>query len=410
MSDASLSMPVLADLIARLGRMLLAAGCSTHRVEACLRFTAEAWQARAEIFATPTGLWMSLQTPGDEPVVRLVRVQQWSIALDRLAAIDQVFNDFAKRRIDAKAAHLALDAVEATPPMGGPAVILAGALASGSAAIFFGGGWLSAGLGAVIGGVSTALSVGLARRAQTRLLIDFVAGLLVGLAAWLAAIIDPSLPRKPLVLAGLIVNVPGLGLTAGLSELTQKNLVSGAARLLDAVMVGVALLFGVGAIAALERAVHPDHVVALAQTVSLAPLWMLVIATLVAATAFIVLFNVPKRDAPMAILAAAIAWGAAYGAERLGVGGPAGAFFGALFLGLFAHEQARRRDRPSQLMLVPGIVLLVPGAFGFVAVDQLLWGDPAQGAAGLVQTFLIGGALSIGLVLAGAVRPPRKFL
>lgn len=237
MSD-SLSMPALADLIARLGRMLLAAGCSTHRVEACLRFTAEAWQARAEIFATPTGLWMSLQTPGDEPVVRLVRVQQWSIALDRLAAIDTIFNDFAKRRIDVKAAHLALDAVEATPPMGGPAVILAGALASGSAAIFFGGGWLIAGLGALIGGISTALSVGLARRPQTRLLIDFVAGLLVGLAAWLAAVIDPSMPRKPLVLAGLIVNVPGLGLTAGLSELTQKNLVSGAARLLDAIMVG----------------------------------------------------------------------------------------------------------------------------------------------------------------------------
>ena len=61
-------------------------------------------------------------------------------------------------------------------------------------------------------------------------------------------------------------------------------------------------------------------------------------------------------------------------------------------------------------MLVPGIVLLVPGAFGFVAVDQLLWGDAAQGAAGVVQTVVIAGALAIGLVLAGALRQPRKFL
>jgi uncharacterized membrane protein YjjP (DUF1212 family) len=375
-----------------------------------LRFTADAWQADAEIFATPTGLWMSAHRPGEEPVVRLVRVQQWSIALDRLAAIDGVFNDFAAQRIDIATAHQRLDAIEATPPHGGPAVILAGALASGSAAIFFGGDWLIAGLGALVGLISTALSVGLARGAQTKLLIDFAVGLMVGLAAWLAAIVDPSLPRKPLVLAGLIVNVPGLGLTAGLSELAQKNLVSGAARLLDATMVGVSLLFGVGAIATIERAVHPHHIIALTSEISLAPVWMLILATLVAAIAFIVLFNVPRKDAPMAVLAAGIAWGAAYGAERLGISGAAGAFFGALFLGLFAHEQARRRDRPAQLMLVPGIVLLVPGAFGFVAVDQLLWGDPAQGAAGLVQTMLIAGGLSIGLVLAGALRPPRKFL
>ncbi|MGK0360725.1 MAG: uncharacterized membrane protein YjjP (DUF1212 family), partial [Bradymonadia bacterium] len=235
----TISMPALADVMARLGRMLLAAGCSTHRVEDCLRFTATAWDATADIFGTPTSLSMSVQRGNDEPVLRLARVEKWTIALFRLAAIDRVFNDFAERRIDVAAVHKALDAIEATPPVSGPLVILAGALASGSAAIFFGGGWLMAGLGAGVGMLSTAVGIALGRNPQARLLTDFAAGIMVGCAAWLAASIDPSLPRKPLVLAGLIVNVPGLGLTAGLAELAQKNLVSGAARLLDATMIGV---------------------------------------------------------------------------------------------------------------------------------------------------------------------------
>ena len=396
--------------MAKLGRMLLAAGCSTHRVEGCLRYTATAWDADAEVFATPTSLSMSVQRGEDEPVLRLARVEKSTIALFRLAAIDRVFNDFAERRIDAAAAHVALGVIEATPPVGGPAVILAGGLASGSAAIFFGGGWLMAALGAAVGMLSTVVGLGLARNPQARLLTDFTAGIMVGCAAWIAASVDPSLPRKPLVLAGLIVNVPGLGLTAGLAELAQKNLVSGAARLLDATMIGVSLLFGVGAVATIERAVSPHHVVALTASPDLPSVWLLALSTLVAAFSFIVLFSVPRRDAPAAVVAAFIAWGAAFGANELGINGPAAAFFGALALGLFANERARRRDRPAQLMLVPGIVLLVPGAFGFVAVDQLLWGDAAQGAAGVVQTVVIAGALAIGLVLAGALRQPRKFL
>lgn len=413
MTTPSVDIHALADVLARLGRLLLASGCSTHRVEACLRYTAATHGAAAEIFATPTGLWMSAQRAEDQaPQVRLVRVQRWSIDLDRLADTDRIFNDFAAKRLDIRQTHAALDALEArTPRYGRLALIAAACAASASAAVMFGGSWLIALLGGGVGLVSSTLGVILGRReGQARLLVDFAAGILVGIAAWIAATVDPSLPRKPLVLAGLIVNVPGLGLTAGLSELAQKNLVSGAARLLDATMIGVSLLFGVGAVATLERAVSPEHVVKLAAVTVQNPLWTIALATLVAAIAFIVYFSVPRRDTPAAVIAAFVAWGTAFGAERLGVTGPAAAFLGALAVGIFANENARRRDRPTQILLVPGIVMLVPGAFGFVSVDQLLWGNPAEGAAGLVQTVMIAGALAIGLVLASALRPPRKFL
>lgn len=402
----------LADALARLGRLLLGYGCATHRLERALAMTAAAHGWRADVFGTPTGLWMSLGRDGMPPAVRLVRVERWGFALDRLGALDEVFNALADGRIDVAGAHARMDAIEASPPRYGAAtLVLAGGLASGSAAVFFRAGWLETGLATVVGLVLLGLTVILGRGQHTRLLMDFAAGLVVGLAAWAVTAVDPSLPRKPLILAGLIVNVPGLGLTAGLAELGHKNLVSGTARLLDAGMVMLSLLFGVGAIAALERLWTPQLPIGLTEAAGpMPPLWLLACATTIAAASFVVLFSVARADAVAAVVGGFLAWGTALAADQLGLGGAAAAFFGALATGLYANVVARWRDRPAQIYLVPAIVLLVPGAFGFASFERLLWGDISGGLLGATQTVMIGAALAIGLLLANALAPPRKVL
>ncbi|MCA9545008.1 MAG: threonine/serine exporter family protein [Myxococcales bacterium] len=399
----------LADALARLGRLLLGYGCATHRLETALQWAAAAHRFHADVFAVPTGLWMSLDDQRAPPTIRLVRVQRWGIALDRLADLDAVFNGLADGSLDVAAAHARMDAIEAAPPRFPPwAVVLAGALASGSAATAFGATPLGVALATAVGLISVTLGLQLGRRGRTRLLVDFAAGVVVGLAAWAAAAHDPSLARKPLVLGGLIVNVPGLTLTAGLAELAHKNLVSGAARLLDATMVFLSLLFGVGAVWALEKAVTG----AVPPLAGGAPpaLWVSAVASAAAGLAFLPLFAVHRPDAAPAVLGGLLAWGAAITAERLGLTGPAAAFVGALICGLYANLFARWRDRPAQVVLVPAIVLLVPGALGFASIDRMLYGDPSAGLVSAMQTLLIAAALALGLVLANAAVPPRKVL
>lgn len=401
----------LADLLARLGRLLLGCGCPTPRIEAVIRLTADARGYTAEVFGVPTGLWMSLATATERPTIRLVRVHHWGTALDQLDQLDRVFNAVAAGTCDLPEAHRRLDLIEGAPPRFGAVWgVAAAGVASGAAAVFFGASAGVAALAVVVGLVSAAVGRLLARGAHTQLLVDFVAGLVVGGAAWLMTAVDPSLPRKPLVLAGIIVNVPGLTLTAGLSEVAQKNLVSGAGRLLDAGMVLLSLIFGVGAMATLELTVNPGHGVQLVEVASGAPLWALALATLVAGGAFLVVFSVPA-DASLAALAAAfIAWGTAVAAGRLGLTGPAGAFLGSVAIGLFSNLYARRTDRPAQIVLVPAIVLLVPGALSFASIDRVWWGDVDAGLAGLVQALVLAAALVIGLLLANATFPARKVL
>ena len=55
--------------------------------------------------------------------------------------------------------------------------------------------------------------------------------------------IDPGINIRMVVLSAIIVFIPGLALTLGLAELSARHLVSGTARIMDALML-LFLYFG----------------------------------------------------------------------------------------------------------------------------------------------------------------------
>ena len=107
----------LADFLANAGRQLLTYACPAHRLEETLTDLAKRFGCVAEVFCVPSGLWLSVARPGDSapPVVRLARVGRWSMNLDRLAALDELFDDVAAGRIDLDTAEDTLMALVARP-------------------------------------------------------------------------------------------------------------------------------------------------------------------------------------------------------------------------------------------------------------------------------------------------------
>src|SRR5690606_2588322 len=102
------------------------------------------------------------------------------------------------------------------------------------------------------------------------------------------------------------------------------------------------------------------------------------LALLVAALAFVVLFQAERRDLPVIVLAAAIAWGGA----RLGTAlldARLAPLLGATALGVAGNAFARLRDRPAAIVVVPGLILLVPGSLGARSLSALLSDDVVGG-------------------------------
>lgn len=401
----------LADLLARLGRLLLGCGCPTPRLEAVIYLTAAARGYDAEVFVVPTGLWLSLSNRSQRPTVRMARVQNWPTDLNRLDQLDRVFNGVAAGTCSLEEAHRQLDEIEYMKPLYRLRwQWLAAGVASAAAGIFFGGGFKEATAAGLAGFICAIMSVGLVRSAQARFLVDFASGLVAGLVAWLASSMDPTLSRKAMVLGGMIVQIPGLTLTAGLSEIAQKNVVSGAGRLLDAGMVLLALTFGVGSVAAIELAIEPESLVQLIDAPRTNPIWAMALATLAVGGSFVVAFSAPLNAGLAVLVVSFVSWGATVLVVHLGFTGPAGAFLGALTLGLASNLYARRTQRPAQIVQVPGIILLVPGSLSLISIERIWWGEVGAGVSGMVQALVVAAALSIGLLLANATLPSRKVL
>lgn len=408
--SARLPLAELADVLVDVGATLLAHGCATHRLEAVVGLIAADAGCQCDVFAVPTGLWLMLRGPtGEAPVTRMVRVKEWAVNLDRLAAVDRIFNDVLDKKLTFAEARAAIDEVERRPPPYPAAVRWAApAIAAGASAVFFRGGWPEVFVATLAGALLVVVGTLLRRRPGGTLLADFIGGLIAAGVALAATHARPELSREVLVLSVVILLVPGMSLTTGLSELANKNLVSGASRLMDALVIFLSILFGIAVVIGVEQLLGlPPH--ALAATRPDPPLWLQLGALAAAAGAFVVLFSVPRHYVAWALISGAIGWIVTGEATRY-LPSSLAAFCASVSVMLYANACARVSQRPAQIFMMPGLILLVPGSFGFLSLEAFLRGEFLGGAAKGFEMFLIAGAIVTGLLVANVVLPAKKLL
>jgi uncharacterized membrane protein YjjP (DUF1212 family) len=399
-----------AEVVMRLGRALHTAGNAAHRIEEGMEAAARRLGLTGQFFSTPTALFASFADGGGGPRRTILeRVQPGEVNLERLADLDRVLGDLASGELTPAAAAARLDSVErAAGPQRWGAVLttVSFALISGSAAQFLGGGGrevaAAAALGLLVGGLASLAG----RTAAVGRLFEPLAALLASFASTLTAVAWPPLSVLLVMLAGIIVLVPGLTLTVAISELASRQLVSGSARLMGAVALffGIALGVAVGgrlgaALVGVPAAVEPEP---------LGPLWRWP-ALLAAAAALTVLLRARPRDAGWILFGGVLAIeGVRLGALLLGP--QLGAFLGAFAVGVGGNLYARVGHRPAQVVQVPGLILLVPGSLGFRSLAALLEQDVLSGVQTAFTTTLVAIALATGILLANVVLPPRRIL
>jgi len=404
----------LADYLLDIGATLASYGCPSYRLEDVIRLVADVEGYRAEPFALPTGLFLRVvpKEQGDVSVPevhRMTRLSDWGVDLERLTLVDAIFNDVAHRRATIEQARARIRAVAKKPPFwSAPLVWAAATASSGAAAVFFRGSVVDVLVAAIVGAVIAGSRSFLDRPAH-RLLSEFLGGLFAAMSAWLATRVWPSASPEVIVLAGAIALFPGMTFTTGLAEVAQKNLVAGGARLMDSAVTLLLILFGVALVGGFQKMLHVDVAATDAAARVGLPLPFQAIALVVSSISFGIVFQVPRR-----FLWAALASGATgYVVTALAVRylpEHVAAFCAALSVCMLANGLARITDRPAQLFQLPGMILLVPGSFGFVSLGQFLKNRAEEGAQMAFTMALVGAALVIGVLVANVLLPARKLL
>lgn len=384
-----------AELVMEFAAALHAAGAPAHRLEATVDALSRALGLSVAVFAQPTSVYLEV-----DGQTRMLRVEPREVALADLVAIDRLARRVEGGGLTPAEARIELSRLMARPKTWSlPTMAAASAGTAAAAVVFFGGGALELTLAAVLSAL-----IGLVPKRMAALM-PLLSAIGVGLTSRLASSMIP-LHADIVLLAGLIVMLPGFTLTTGLTELATRHLASGTARLAAAAVTLLQLGVGVG----LASAVAARVGISALPTPPLAPLGPLpqALALTVAALSFLVLFRARARDLP-AILGVAFL---AVHATRLGgelLGAQAAPFLGALVVGVAANAHARLRDVPALVLLVPGLILLVPGSLGFSGVRALVsdgGGDLLDGA----RMLLVGASLASGLLAANALLPPRRAL
>ncbi len=354
--------------LVRAAELLHRRGTPAHRLERVLGVIAQGLGIEASFFSTPTSLFCALGS-GDERRTHLVRVEPGEIDLGKLVEFDGVLEDVEHGRADLDEGLRRLEEIEAAPPRWStPAAYAAWGGASAGAAVMFGGDAFDAAASFVLGAAIHGLARVLPRHPASVGLLEPVAAFLAAAASIGAAALSPSVDHRLVTLAALIVLVPGLTLTVGMTELATRHLASGTARLAGAATVFLMLLLGVALAWGLAQRLVPDLFVRAAVP---GPALPLLPAVLLAPLCFAVLLEVRVRELPIVLVTGWLG----FAATRLGQGalGPdVGALLGALTVGLASNAYARALDRPALVPLTPGILLLVPGSLGYRSLTAFL--------------------------------------
>lgn len=400
-----------------LARRLHQYGTTAPRLEIAIAGAARRMGLAADVWSSPTAIIISFAdlAQGEEGVAQstqVMRLAPGDVNLTRLCEADRIADLVITGDLELREGFHRLRQLGRPDSRRAQAAVIAsyGLSAASIVALFLHSSWadlLVAGcIGLVIGGI-TVLA---ARRPRLAIASEAVSAMAATIIAIVVSAFIVPLAIKAVVLAGLIVLVPGMSLTTAVRELSSQHLVSGVARMGGAVTTLLKLTFGTVAATQL-CAVAGIH----ARDYALPPLpaWLDTPFLLLGAFGFAILFRAARRDWLVVMGAVVVGYLATrWGGQISGKvpGAAFGVFLGGFLLSAMANVYARFAHRPGAVIREPGIILLVPGSVGFQSMGFMLDRNAELGldTAVLLVTLLV--SLVAGLMFGELLVSPRRSL
>ena len=388
-----------------LGRALHRYGTPAHRLEEGLNKVCAGLGLDAEVFTTPTAIIMSFGRPS-ELRTRMMRVEGGELDMGKLGQVDTLVDDVIERRLSPAEGEQKLEQIVAAPRVFGRALsTLAGGTTAGAMAVFFGGTLADVAVSSAIGLTLGMLAQVIARSTDQARVLELLGATFAAFAAGIASEVWTGITPSLVTVASLVILLPGMSLTVAMTELATRNLISGTARLMSAVIVLLELVVGVALgerLAQLLVHVHQTPPVPL-------PEWASWVALAVASVSVAVVVQAQLRAFGWIVAACFVGYiGSRTGGAWLD--GQMGALVGAFALGVMSNAYARWLDRPAQVIQVPAVLLLVPGSTGFKGMSSLLDKNTLTGVETLFAMFVVAIAIVAGLLVANAFVSPRRSL
>ena len=391
------------NLVLAFARVLYVNGQATEQTVAAAEQLGRMLGLRAKVMPR----WGELQLQSDDEngrVISQVAADPTGVDMDRVASAARAIGELGAGRLAPDAAAAAIAAISQAPAAPTWLFTLAAAAGAVGLSVIFGVEHpVPAALIFVSAAAGAILRRGVARVSANVFLQPFCAALVAGVIGGLAVRYQLSSSLRLVAVCPCMVLVPGPHVLNGALDLINGRIHLGAARLIYAGLVIVAISTGLLLGLALLGVSLPVD-----EAGRVVPLWQDVVAAGVAVAAYSVFFSTPLNMLPwpvaVGMLSHALRWVAI---TVLGFGAAIGTLLACLVVGLILTPIARRRHMPvaaigfaSVVSMLPGILLfrmasgLVQIAGGAHTSLELISATIADGMSALISIL----AMSLGLI------------
>ncbi len=389
----------LLEFAVSLANKLQACGAETYRVEETINRIIEAYGVeRVDAFVIPSSVMASLETNEGLILTKIRRLKGGETMLDGIERYTALSRRICIEKPDMQEARRLLRETEKKVcryPL--PIFYLATFLIGVGFGVFFGGGILEALAAGVCG-----LAIGASTRFMGKFhanafFTSFVCSFILGFLANTFMAVGFGKNADITVIGAIMLLVPGFLFTNSLRDVIYGDTMSGLNRLVQVLIIGVALAFGTSSGVTLARHIFSEVVFSLEPIDH--PLWIQCIAGLIGTLGFGLMFNMHGKGIPFALLGSVISWPVCVLCMRLGLAEPIAYLIGAVVSAFYAEIMARIRKCPATSYLMCALVPLIPGSGIYYTMDFIRSGMVSEAYDKGMLTAAIAGSMAVGVLL-----------
>ena len=397
------------DFIIKLGCALHQFGTPAHRLEAHLRNVANAFGLQGSFLLMPTALTFALDDPDKGgQISRTLRVSPGELDLGSLARTDELVDNLDQGKLTLEQAAIRLEEIINKPnPYSTWSTLLAFGASGGAFAMLMATSWNDVLWSSLLSLVNFAIVLLAERSGRVANMLEPLVALVSAVLGNAIAQFDPGINIPLVVLSSIIIFIPGLSISTGLAELSNRHLLSGTARFMDGLMTMFKLYFGAVLGMTIGVLLWGEFNYMAPQPI---PDWTKWLAVFTLSACLVVGFRTRLKDAPWAMASGFLAYIVTlWASQYLDVA--MSAFVGAFAVGIYANLYSRLMKAPALIASLHGVVLLVPGSKVYIGLNTLVSGEAMVATPGIgPQTLLIFMSLVAGLIFSNVVLPPSRSL
>ncbi len=239
---------LLMETVALAGKIMMASGSEVYRVEETMKYMLQkSSYPVAEALALATGLFVTLDDPERETLTMTRRVPARSNNINRICAVNEVSRRFCNGQITVEEAYAELKKIETSKIYSKRWYFLGLVGVCAFFAPIFGGTMMDV-FGAGLVGVCLATADYMVKKIK---LNDFFTNAFCAFVVAVSATIIrkfflPMCSADVMIISSIMPLVPGVAFTTAMRDTLNGDYAAGMARILEAIVVALAIAAGVG--------------------------------------------------------------------------------------------------------------------------------------------------------------------